>query len=463
MKRILKKTVKFLFLTLFICFVIYVWKFLPILCGHVAKEMCSAIFITGRTPADIAKHETGIFPYYLASYTVNWKDSSVTASVLGLAKRKAIFRKGLGATLISGISEGALRNQAIALPAGLPAGQDSSRFPLGNFIPDSMKAGVNKKELDAAIDEAFAEPYKKDERQTRAVVVVYDGRLIGEKYAAGYSAGSMQLGWSMTKGIVNALIGILVLQGKLNINSRAPVEEWKNDERSKITIASLLHMSSGLRFSWFPAGPSDLTNMLFKERDMSEFAIEKSLTNEPGTQFHYSDGSANILSFIIRKTVGDKYYYRFPYEQLFYKIGMRHTLLEVDCSGTFVGSSYCYATARDWARLGLLYANDGVWNGERILPEGWVKFTSTAPPAKNTGKAGKYGALWWTNEADKNSPSVKTYPDVPSDCISCQGYDGQFVWVIPSKKLVVVRLAFEQGSNLDANQFLAGIIKALPE
>ncbi|MFN8243858.1 MAG: hypothetical protein U0X40_07355 [Ferruginibacter sp.] len=135
MKRILKKTVKFLFLTLFICFVIYVWKFLPILCGHVAKEMCSAIFITGRTPADIAKHETGIFPYNLASYTVNWKDSSVTASVLGLAKRKAIFRKGLGATLISGISEGALRNQAIALPAGLPAGQDSSRFPRGILYP----------------------------------------------------------------------------------------------------------------------------------------------------------------------------------------------------------------------------------------------------------------------------------------------------------------------------------------
>jgi CubicO group peptidase (beta-lactamase class C family) len=203
--------------------------------------------------------------------------------------------------------------------------------------------------------------------------------------------------------------------------------------------------------------------MLFKERDMSAFAINKSLKTKPGTVFYYSNGTANILSYIIRKTVGDKDYYRFPYEQLFYKIGMYNTELEVDASGTFVGSSYCYATARDWARFGLLYLNDGVWNGERMLPKGWVKFTATASGAKNDSKAGKYGALWWVNQGDRNNPANRKYPHVPPDCFSCQGYEGQSVWVIPSKKLVVVRLSLEHGDVLNHDLFLSQVIKALPQ
>lgn len=463
MKIRIKKILKYFFLVLIICFAVYVWKFLPIISGHVAKEMCSDIFISGRTPNDVAQHETGLFPYNLASYKVNIEDSSVSAAVFGLAERKAIYRKGLGATLLSGIKETELRKQFINIPGTLLIDQDTIDFPRGNHINNSIHTGVDTMQLNVTINDAFSEPYNKHQRQTRAVVVVYDGQITGEKYAEGFSINSKQLGWSMTKGIVNAMIGILVKQGKINITSPAFLSQWKNDERHKITIADLMHMSSGLRFWWFPAGPSDLTNMLFKEKNMSEFSIDKSLKNPPGTVFNYSDGTANILSYIVRKTVGDKEYYRFPYEQLFYKIGMNNTLLEVDPSGTFVGSSYCYATARDWARFGMLYLNDGVWNGERILPEGWAKFTATASDAKNSGKSGKYGALWWTNEGDKNNPANRKYPHVPPDCFSCQGYDGQYLWVIPSKKLVVVRLAFESGNNLDPDIFLSEIIKALPK
>ncbi|MDN3657365.1 serine hydrolase [Ferruginibacter paludis] len=462
MKKKIKKIVQYFFLLLLFCFVVYVWKFLPIVNGHVAKEMCSDVFVSGRTPDDIAKHETGIFPYNLGSYKVDRKDSSVTVSVFGLAKRKAIYRSGLGATLISGISETELRQQPINITSALSFNQDTIIFPQGNRTNDGVNAGVNKVQLNAAIKAAFDEPDNKQERQTRAVLVVYDGQIVGEKYAQGYSVNSKQLSWSMTKGIVNAMTGILVQQGKLNINAAAPIDQWQKDERNKITIADLMHMSSGLRFWWFPFGPSDLTNMLFKERNMSEFAADKSLKDKPGEVFNYSDGSANILSYVIRKTVGDKDYYLFPYEYLFHKIGMNNTLMEVDASGTFVGSSYCYSTARDWARFGLLYLNDGVWNGERILPEGWVKFTATASSAKNE-RNGKYGALWWTNEADKNNVANKDYPNVPADCIYCQGFDGQYVWVIPSKKLVVVRFAFEHGNYLDPNFFLSEVIKALPE
>jgi CubicO group peptidase (beta-lactamase class C family) len=140
-----------------------------------------------------------------------------------------------------------------------------------------------------------------------------------------------------------------------------------------------------------------------------------------------------------------KEYYRWPYEELFYRIGMYHTVLEPDAGGTFVGSSYCYATARDWARFGLLYLYDGVWMGQRVLPEGWVKFT-------RTGEG--YGALWWLNHRGR-------WPDVPPDCFFCEGYEGQYIWVIPSRKLVVVRLALQR-QRLQVNEVLKGLLAALP-
>ncbi len=203
--------------------------------------------------------------------------------------------------------------------------------------------------------------------------------------------------------------------------------------------------------------------MLFKEDDMAVYALNKSLRHEPGTVFNYSDGSVNILQMIMRKTLGDESYYRFPYEQLFYKTGMLNTIIEPDASGTFVGSSYIYATARDWARLGLLYLQDGVWNGERLLPEGWVKFSTTQSAAKNVHKGGRYGAGWWVNQSDRNNGNNRLYPKVPEDCFYAQGWDGQYVWVIPSKKLVVVRLACEGFSAMDPDTFLADVIKALPK
>ncbi|HEX8279026.1 MAG TPA: serine hydrolase, partial [Segetibacter sp.] len=209
------------------------------------------------------------------------------------------------------------------------------------------------------------------------------------------------------------------------------------------------------------AAPSDATNMLYKERDMGGFAIAKKLKDKPGTKFNYSSGTTNIVSRIIRDVIGDQNYYTFPYKELFYKIGMFNTILEVDAGGTSVGSSYCFATARDWARFGLLYRNNGVWNGERILPEGWVEFTTTPTAAKLPEADGTYGAQFWLNKPNENG--YKKYRLVPDDCFRCQGYEGQYIWVIPSKKLVVVRLALEKGDELDANIFLSKLIKACSE
>lgn len=178
---------------------------------------------------------------------------------------------------------------------------------------------------------------------------------------------------------------------------------------------------------------------------MGRYAALSSLRHPPGEVFNYSSGTANILSSVVRRRVGAAYY-RWPYEQLFYKIGMYSAVLEPDAAGTFVGSSYCYATARDWARFGLLYLWDGVWGGQRILPEGWVRYT-------RTGRG--YGALWWLNDGERR------YPGVPADCFSCEGFEGQYIWIIPSRDLVVVRMAMEHGPRLKASAFLQAVIRAL--
>ena len=462
--RKMKKTwsvIKFLLFILLVYITGFIWTSLPLINGYAAKTMCSDVFVSRRTLADINANELGSFPFNLSSVTVDTNDSSVTASMAGLASRKAIFRKGLGATLVSGMPETVVRNESFNLPVAPAVNQDSINWPAGNKLTQKPEDGIDTVALQKAIRYAFDEPSHKPARRTRAVIVIYKGQIIAEEYAAGFNAHSIQLGWSMAKGIENALLGILIKRRQLQLNAPAPIPEWKKDERNKITINDLLHMSSGLHYASSAAGPSDLTEMLFRQSNMGVYGMRAATEHPPGTVFHYADASANILSFIERKLLGDQQYYRFPYESLFYKIGMNSALLEVDASGTFVGSSYCYATARDWARFGLLYLNDGVWNNERILPEGWVRFTSTPTTARNEENKGAYGALWWVNKPD--SRGIVKYPRIPADCISCQGYEGQFVAVIPSKKLVVVRLALERADKLDGDKFLADVINSLPE
>jgi CubicO group peptidase (beta-lactamase class C family) len=308
--------------------------------------------------------------------------------------------------------------------------------------------GLDPVKLRMAIAGAFGEGGAKA-TGTRAVVVVWHGQVVAERYTQGFDRHARLAGWSMAKSVTNALAGILVKEGKLNTGAPAPIPAWNGDDRRLITVADLMHMNSGLRWWEFYGGPSDATDMLFKEANMGEYATNSSLKHPPGQVFNYSSGTANILSLILRKAIGEEYYYRFPYEQLFEKIGMYSAVLEPDASGTFVGSSYCYATARDWARFGLLYLHDGVWNGQRILPEGWVRWTTTGT---------SYGALWWLNREDGG---VRRHPHLPADCFACEGYEGQYVWVVPSMDLVVVRMAAEHGARLDPDVFLPEVMKSL--
>lgn len=439
--------------------VYYASQAFPILAGYGAKNLCSCVTLGGRQPEDVLKHELGGGILKLGSFEFHPEDSSATGSVFGFAKRKAVYRKGLGCTLLSEITEQELRNQKFILADVPVLNQDTIRWPHGNLIKDTLLTGVNYEKIYQTVEDAFSEPGEEKNRRTRAILIVYDGQIIAEKYAEGFDKNSRLLGWSMTKSLMNAYLGLLIKNGNFSLNDRAPVEEWKNDERSAITINNLMQASSGLAWEEIYGGPSDATNMLFKKRDAGIFASHSPLKNQPDTDFYYSSGTTNILSWIIPNHLGDSAYHSFPYHNLFYKIGMNSMILEPDAGGTFVGSSFSYATARDWARFGLLYLNDGMWGNERILPEGWIEYSST--PAKSA-KRGEYGAQFWLNAGEAGNPQNRMYPDVPADLFWADGYEGQNVFILPSKNLVVVKLSLSSGNYLDDNRFLADIIRALP-
>jgi len=434
--------------------------FPPVMAGMAAKTMCSCVYVTGRTPESVRQQELQVFPGLASSnIEVNNTDSTVTASIFWKTS-KAIYRKGVGCTLLAQQSEEAVRSQKPVIAASPALGQDSLAWPSGNILPDSAIAGVDYDAVNRAIDQAFADKDPNGPIFTHAVIAVYDGKIIGEKYAEGFDRDSRLMGWSMTKSITNALIGILVKQAKLNVDAPAPVSEWQNDERKAITLNHLLQASSGLQWSETYFTPwADFHRMFIHSDDKAAYAAARPLQHEPGTFFQYSSGTTNILSRIIRQTVGDDQYYRFPYEQLFYKIGMNRAIMEADASGTFVASSYSYASARDWARFGLLYLNDGVWGGERILPEGWVKYSTTPAPA---APLREYGAQIWLNLGDPKDPSKVDRPGLPQETILFDGFERNYVVIIPSKKLVVVRLGVTHNGNFSLPDLVNGVIKGLP-
>ncbi|MEO9033665.1 MAG: serine hydrolase [Ginsengibacter sp.] len=438
----------------------YAWISFPIISGYNAKQMCSCVFVSGRDQKAIDTSDLGEFPLNVASNKVNFTDSSVTATVLGMAMQNAIYRKGIGCTLINDITEEKLRSQVFVIPAPPAVNTDSIAWPSGDKITDSISPRIDKNKLEAAIAAAFTEPHAGKKQRTRAVLIVYDGQIVGEKYAPGFNKNMKMYGWSMAKSFTGAMIGILVKENKLDIMKPAPVEEWSKptDPRHAITIQNLLQQTSGLDFQEVYTKSSDVTRMLFQKGDMAAYAASHTLVHKPGTVFNYSSGNSNILARIIRQTVGQNDYPAFPFTSLFYKIGMYETNMEPDASGTYVGSSYVNATARDYARFGLLYCNNGVWNGEQILPADWVRQTTapfTADPLKH------YGYQFWLSGFDKDNSAKRKYPDVPSDMFYCDGFGFEMVYIIPSKKLVVVRLGLTLDRSFDENDFLKSILVAI--
>ena len=275
----------------------------------------------------------------------------------------------------------------------------------------------------------------------RAVVVVRDGRIVGAAYGEGFDATMPLLGWSMTKTVTAALVGTAVANGKLTLDRNGLFDAWSGDARGSITVADLMAMSSGLEFNEDYGDVTDVTRMLFLEADMARFAADKPLDAEIGRAFSYSSGTTVLLSRIWQDAVGDRVTaLAWPRERLFNPLGMNSAVLESDATGTYVGSSYMYATPRDWARFGQFLLNDGVWKGNRILPEGFVAWMREPAPAS----AGVYGRgqvwLHGPGRAQAGGGNPDGDADLPDDTFWLLGHDGQSMAVVPSKRLVVLRL-----------------------
>ena len=421
--------------------IVYASRVAAILVAYKAKMLCSEVFVAGRDPQVVEKEleVDDLAPLKYVSASVDSDARRVTASVAGMIGQEALYRESRGCAVWFG------PDTVQEIAAHVTASK-------------AVDAAVSTNDtLRAVLDRAFAEPDPERPRRTRAVVIVRDGHIVAERYAEGFTADTPLLGWSMAKTVTNALVGILVKEGRLSVDRPVPIPEWQADERRQITLDHLLRMSSGLQFDESAANPlSDVTVMLLHRPDAGLYAADKRLASPPGTVWHYSSGTSNIVSRIIRLTLKDDAdYLAFPRRALFDRIGMTHAVLEADAGGTFVGSSFMYATARDWARLGQLYVQDGVWEGRRILPDGWVTYTRSPAPADPTKH---YGAHVWLKVADHYSGDAV----LPADAFHAAGHAGQFVTMIPSANLVVVRLGLTRYPDAwDQAAFVRDVLTAI--
>jgi CubicO group peptidase (beta-lactamase class C family) len=440
---------------------------LPIGCAFKAKALCAAVFVSGRDPAVVEREDTGFNPLFkLFHAKINTEEKSVTCSLLGtgIYEKKAVHVDKLGAVLLSGIEEKVIRGWKPVVSRPEPANFEALPWPKGEQLPKTpLPANIDIAKINSAVEKLFIESNPDKKLYTRAVLIVHNGRIIAERYAPGITKDTPLLSWSMAKSFTNAIIGILVRQNKLNIKAPAAVPEWQTaeDSRHSITLDQLLRMSSGLQWveAYAERPISDVNIMLFLKPDMGAYAASKPLAVKPDTLWCYSSGTTNIICRLIREKIGSREaYWDFPRRELFNKLGMKSAIWGTDATGTFVGSSYLYATARDYARFGMLYLNDGVWQGERILPEGWVAYSITPTPA---APKGEYGAHFWLNRGGDSKAISRLYPQLPADAFFARGYQGQIIAIIPSRKLVVVRLGMTYDDNWGMESFIKSISEAI--
>jgi CubicO group peptidase (beta-lactamase class C family) len=444
----MKKFLKYFALALVVLFVYFgitTYPKLDLISGFLAKSTASGHFLDNRPLQIIEQGDNDIPLVNLATNSINEAGEFAVSSVYGIKERKAIYREGLGATLIN-------EHFDTSKPYEVPKRTNTHinlPYPYGEKEPkDTVFSNIDYKKLNAAVDNSFDKKGEKNKR-TRAVLVVYKDHIIAEKYDANFNKNSRLLGWSMTKSITGTLFGILQKQGKLDINKPAPIAEWKKDNRAKITLNDLLHMNSGLEWEEKYDKICDATEMLFQAEDMSRSQLEKPAAFAPNTHWNYSSGTTNLLSGIIRNQFKThQEYLDFWYSALLDKIGMHSAIIETDMAGNFVGSSYGWATARDWGKFGLLYLHKGNWNGEQLFEESWAKYVATPTNTSN----GRYGAQFWLN-------SGGYFRDVPREMYYASGFQGQMVAIFPSKDLVIVHLGLSE--KFDFNGFLSTVVKSI--
>ena len=443
---------------------LYLNSLMPIITGYAAKNLASAVFISGREPADVEALDLHFSFIKFTRNRVDFEKQTVTSRFLW-SKSTAAFREGYGVTLLRGRGKDreALLAQSWPLTQGdsalaqgdpaLPLAADEAEgtppaLAQGDPAQSSATGDSALPRGDSALEAGDSALAARLEPVARALVVeraynghpfafivLHKGAVVAERYDRGIGPGTRLLSWSMAKSFTNALTGIMAGDGMVDIHAPLDIPEWQQDGRKDITLNDLLQMQSGLEWNEDYGNRSDVNLMLHRETDMGAFALSKPLRYTPGTHWYYSSGTTNIVMRWLRSRFpSDEAFLTYLHDRLFKPLGFRNPYFEPDMSGTPVGSSYLYATARDYARFGQMYLDDGCVAGERILPEGWVDYTVT--PASDS--KGGYGAFFWLNRD-------KSIADAPEDLFSCIGHDGQRIFIIPSKELVAVVLGY---SNL---------------
>lgn len=414
-----------------------------------AKIMCSAVFITGLDP-DFAAENVGYFtaPYEerakLGRPVVDEVNRTVSVTVPNGATRTAVYTVGQGCVTLP-VGSTSLNYQPKVVPPLTPDDPEIP-WPMGNKVPDDpFPAELNKIKVLEAVNAAF-DP---TEGLTAAFVVTWKGKFLAERHASGILEDTPLESWSMGKSLTATLMGVLIQRGVYNLHQEAPIPEWQNqgDARKKITISNILNMSSGIRIR-APQDPDYDPSLGYPDHlylytggvNSFHYAATRPQQWPPNTVGRYRNCDPVLVNYLVRlgvEKLGEDYH-AFPQRALFDKLGIRTMVMETDPYGNFLTQGYEFASARDWARLGNLYLQDGVWNGERILPEGYVKFVSTLAHAWKEDGRNVYGGFFWINGND-------TFP-IPSEAYYMAGAGGQYTIIIPTHDLVVVRLGHYKGS-----------------
>jgi CubicO group peptidase (beta-lactamase class C family) len=393
--------------------------------GYAAHNACSVVLLAERDDPGTDLPPNPLVPY-LTGYESKAGKSSTSALLWVLSKRQAFYTRGYGCTL------------ADRRPAAIPA-RATEVVPDANPLAGAPPPAPTI-EVQTALARAFGDDLAgaaKERLGTRAIVVIRDGQLIGERYADGFDERTPQLGWSMSKSATNLLVGRYALAQGIDVEKESGLRPEWTDERRSITVDHLMRMTSGLRWDETYDLGTPVTEMLYASDDMAGYAASQPLAHRPGRYQQYSSGSTNIVCDWLTE-LPDVRDTDFPRTGLFAPLGLSSAVWEPDAAGTPVCSSYLWATPRDWAAIGQFALQDGMWNGRRLLPEGWMEKSTTATPTARSEESG-YAAGWWVNtEADGSIVD----PELPPDTYWASGHDGQRLYVVPSAGLVVVRLGF---------------------
>ena len=426
-----------------------------------AKILCSGVFVSGRAADDVARGSAYFFMPAAerdrVTYSVD-REMKVARATLGDTTREAKLYGDQGC-IIHAPGESGVHFTPVPVRTRLPDAA-AQEWPMGDREPAlPAPPGIDRAKLDAAVDAAFADP----DALTAAFLVVHKGRIVAERYAPGITKDTQLESWSMGKSLAATLFALLVEDGTYTLEQPAPVPLWRKpgDPRGAIRNVDLLRMSAGLKFLGNQEAGSNLTYpdhyyIYTGAIDAFEYSITRPQEYPPNTDGRYRNSDPLTIMYLTRQAVEKRgeSFLTWPQRALFDRIGIRRQVLETDPYGNFLITGYDYGTARNWARIGMLHLQDGVWQGQRILPEGWAAFVSTPAPA---WKRPEYGAFFWLNQ-------VGTW-NLPPDAYFAAGAGGQNTWIVPSRDLVVVRMGHMRGqrpARSATNRALALVMQAVP-